>query len=90
MKLFFNFQFGEPNTESGTSDNELGSMISKEKVTEGDWVLVEFAKKRCIKYYARNIATAIGDEDNCDFVCNFLQIIINSFGQYKRTSQLLM
>lgn len=52
MKLFFNFQFGVPNTESGTSDNELGSMISKEKITEGDWVLVEFAKKRCIKYYA--------------------------------------
>ena len=73
MKLFFNFQFGVPNTESGTSDNELRSMISKEKITEGDWVLVEFAKKRCIKYYAGNIASVIDDEEDCDFVCNFRQ-----------------
>ena len=48
-------------------------MISKEKVTEGDWVLVEFATKQCIKYYGGNIATLLRDEDDGDFVCNFLQ-----------------
>ena len=48
-------------------------MISKEKITEGDWVLVEFAKKRCIKYYAGNIASVIDEEEDCDFVCNFRQ-----------------
>ena len=45
MKLFFNSQFGEPNIENERSDDELDPMISKEKVTEGDWVLVEFATK---------------------------------------------
>ena len=48
-------------------------MISKEKVPEGDLVLVDFATKRCIKYYAGNIATVLRDEDGGDFVCNFLQ-----------------
>ena len=48
-------------------------MISKEKATKGDWVLVEFATKRCIKYYAGNIATVLCDEEDGDFVCNFLQ-----------------
>ena len=53
-------------------------MISKEKVTKGDWVLVEFATKRCIKYYAGNIATVLRDEDDGDFVCSFLQKKANS------------
>lgn len=67
-------------------------MISKEKVTEGDWVLAEFATKRCIKYYPENIATVLCDQDNHDFVGNFLKrkLIINSFGQKKRISRLLM
>ena len=73
MKLFFNFQFGEPNIESERGDDELETMISKEKATKSDWVLVEFATKRCIKYYAGNIATVLRDEKDGDFVCNFLQ-----------------
>ena len=48
-------------------------MISKEKVTEGDWVLVEFATKQPIKYYGGNITTLLRDEDDGDFVCSFLQ-----------------
>ena len=73
-------------------DYELEPMISKEKVTEGDWVLAEFATKRCIKHYPENIATVLCDQDNHDFVGNFLKrkLIINSFGQKKRISQLLM
>ena len=46
-------------------------MLSKEKVTEGDWVVAD--TKWCIKYYAGNIATVLRDEDNGDFGCNFLQ-----------------
>ena len=53
-------------------------MISKENVTKGDWVLVEFATKRYIKYYAGNIATVLRDEDDGDFVCSFLQKKANS------------
>ena len=34
---------GEPNIENEGSDDELEPMISKEKVTEGDWVLVNFS-----------------------------------------------
>ena len=73
-------------------DYELEPMISKEKVTEGDWVLAEFATKRCIKYYPENIATVLCDQDHHDFVGNFLKrkLIINSFGQKKRISRLLM
>ena len=48
-------------------------MISKEKGTESEWVLVELTTKQCIKYYAGNIATVLRDENKGDFVCNFLQ-----------------
>lgn len=92
MKLFFNFYFGEPNIESERGDYELEPMISKENVTEGDWAIAEFATKQYMKYYPENIATVLCDQDNHDFVGNFLKrkLIINSSGQKKRISRLLM
>ena len=41
-------------------------------------MLVEFATKQSIKYYAGNIVTVLGDDDNGDFVCNFLKKKANS------------
>ena len=41
-------------------------------------MLVEFATKRYIKYYAGNIATVLWDEDDGNLACNFFQKKANS------------
>ena len=50
----------------------------KDKVCEGDWVFVQIATKRSVKYYAGNIIAKLGDDEDGDFTSSFLQKKLNN------------